>query len=804
MIGPLVQPPASMIGTTVQHYLVRERLGAGGMGEVYLAEDVRLGRPVALKFLLEHVHGDPERRGRLMTEARAASALRSSNIAAIYDIGEYGGSLFLVMEYVEGELLSAKLAEGPLPVREALDVGIQVADALDEAHGRGIIHRDIKSANIMITPRGQVKILDFGLARILGPYGVLPTGDDRTLDVPQLTMPGTLLGTVLYMSPEQARGKPADHRSDLFSLGVVLYESLTGRLPFAADSLPEVLDRLLHRDPRPVSSVVNVLSDLDAVVGRALAKDPASRYQSARDLMADLTHVKSVLGGRSARTGGAPAANTGVAQASAPTIAVMTFSNITKEPTDEWIGSGIAETVTADLKNVQGLSVIGRERIFDALRNMGSDDTTPEERFGINIGRTLGARWIVGGGFQRSGEHIRITARLVDVQTGALAKTLKIDGRTSDIFELQDRIVVELSRSLDVHLDRSDIAAIARSETESVEAYESYSKGMMTLRLASRDSLDRAIYLFEKAVEHDPNYARAWAALGQSYGLKAQFFSLPDLNDKAIEMEKRAIALDPSLVNGYSFLGSAYLGSGRYDEAIAAISRAVALEPGNATAHQALARAYWLGKGMFEEAITELHEATRINPEAGYSWLSLALLLTFVGNYDQAEEACRRAIELQEQYISGTEGLLVVGGHTRLGYVFYRRGQFDEAIREYQREMMFLSSSDHALKDRTLIELNQKLGAAFLRSGEAEEAQRHFKVAVRSYEDRVAKGADDPSTKYYVACLWALRGEADRAIRYLSESAAVLPALTRRRARTDPDLESLQDDPRFAELVREG
>jgi serine/threonine protein kinase/tetratricopeptide (TPR) repeat protein len=790
-----------MIGSTIQHYLVRERLGAGGMGEVYLAEDVRLGRPVALKFLLANVQGDPERRGRLMTEARAASSLRSSNIAAIYDIGEHNGSMFLVMEYVEGELLSAKLAAGPLGGREVVEIGIQLADALDEAHGHGIVHRDIKSANIMITPRGQVKILDFGLARIVRPDTLFTPVDDRTIDVPQLTMPGTLLGTVLYMSPEQAYGKPADHRSDLFSLGVVLYESLTGRLPFAGDSLPDVLDRLLHREPQPVSQVVpGIVAEMDAVVGRALAKEPAIRYQTARDLMTDLVHVRSILDGLSSISSRASTIQAAVLQASTPTIAVMTFANITKEPTDEWIGSGIAETVTADLKNVHGLSVIGRERIFDALRNMGSD-SAPEERFGINIGRTLGARWIVGGGFQRSGDDIRITARLVDVQTGVLAKTLKIDGRTSEIFGLQDKIVVELSQSLDVHLDRGDMVAIARSETRSVEAYESYSKGMMTLRLASRDSLDRAIYLFEKAVGHDPSYAKAWAALGQSYALKAGIFSLPDLYDKAIDMEKRAIAIDPAMANGYAFLGSAYLGSTRYDEAIAAISKAVELEPGNATAHQSLARAYWIGKGMFEEAIAELHKATAINPEGGYSWLNLALLLTFIGNYDQAEEACRRAIELQEQYISGTEGLLVVGSHARLGYVFYRRGQFDEAIREYQRELMFLSSSDHALKERTLIELHQKLGAAYLRSGDVDEARRQFKAAVKSYDDRVAKGADDPATKYYVACLWALKGDPDRAIRYLGETAAVLPALTRRRARTDPDLESLKDDPRFVALT---
>ena len=792
-----------MVGSTIQHYLVRERLGAGGMGEVYLAEDVRLGRPVALKFLLSTLQDDPERRGRLMTEARAASSLRSSNIAAIYDIGEHAGSMFLVMEYVEGELLSAKLAGGPLQVRDAVDIAIQIADALDDAHERGIVHRDVKSANVMITPRGQVKILDFGLARIGRPNTWLARPDERTLDVPQYTMPGMLLGTVLYMSPEQALGKSVDHRTDLFSLGVVLYEMLSGRLPFSGDSLPEVLDRLIHQPPPPLARFGReVPADLDAVVARALTKDPAFRYQSAREMLDDLNRVRSQLDG--ALSGAGPSglvAQPAGAATGASAIAVMTFSNISQEPSDEWIGSGIAETVTSDLKNVPGLSVIGRERIFDALRNMGSGDSVPDERFAINIGRGLGARWIIGGGFQRFGDLIRITARLVDIATGALAKTVKIDGRTSEIFELQDKIVFELTGSLNVHLDRSDMMAIARTETASVEAYESFSKGMMTLRMANRDSLDRAIYLFEKAVEHDPNYAKAWALLGQSYGLKAGFLHLPDLFDKAIEIEHRAIELDPLLAIAHSFLGSAYLGRGRYDDAILSNERAIELDPNNATAHQALSRAYWMGKGMFEEAIAEVQKATAINPEGGYSWLNLALLLTLIGNYDQAEEACRRAIELQEQYISGTEGLLVVGGHTRLGYVYYRQGRYDDAVREYQRELIFLSSSDHILKDRTLIELHQKLGAAYLRLGDGDEAERYFKLATRAYDERVANGADDPATKYYIACLWALKGDGDRAIRHLEETIAALPLLNRRRARTDPDFDSIRDDPRFGALV---
>ena len=402
------------------------------MGEVYLAEDTRLGREVALKFLASGSQTDPERRARLLTEARAASALRSSNIAAIYDIGEYEGSDFLVMEYVEGDVLSSRIAHGPLAVREAADIASQVADALSEAHSRGIVHRDIKSANIIVTARGQVKVLDFGLAKFVQ----RPGGNasvDAALTIGHDTLAGTVLGTVSYMAPEQALGRPADPRSDLFSLGVVFYEMLAGRLPFQGQSFGEVVDAILHQQP-PALARFNyaVTADVDAVVRRALEKSPEMRYQDARALYVDLVRLRTVLDD-SARVGstGRSSSSGSLAIATAPenSIAVITFANITREPADAWIGSGIAETVTADLKNVPGLTVIGRERVFDALRNLDDQHESPhDESFAIEIGRGLGARWIVAGAFQRFGPQIRITARFVQVDTGAVVRNVKIDG----------------------------------------------------------------------------------------------------------------------------------------------------------------------------------------------------------------------------------------------------------------------------------------------------------------------------------------------------------------------------------------
>ncbi|HXG91734.1 MAG TPA: protein kinase [Blastocatellia bacterium] len=811
-----------MTGNTVLHYRIGERLGAGGMGEVYRAEDLRLGRAVALKFLPASYQYDPDRRERFLKEARAASALRSPHIAAIYDIGEHEGASFIVMEYVKGELLSTRLERGPLPVCEAIEIAIQVADALDEAHNLGIVHRDIKSSNLIITERGLVKILDFGLAKVstgdLTQSGAAQ-GGDATARLGQETVVGVVLGTVSYMSPEQALAREVDNRSDIFSLGVVLYEMLTGRLPFTGNSTTEIIDRIINQEPPAVARFnYSVPFELERIIRKAIEKNPGYRYQSAREMYIDLRNLRRDLD-TNVRTGNISAYPTeqqatiilseSKPLAGAPTqlenaLAVMTFSNITKEAADDWIGSGIAETVTADAKKIHGLSVIGRERIFEVLKNLNSGQLGEfDETLAIDIGRRLGARWILSGGYQKIGEMIRITARVIEVTSGEIIKTVKIDGKISEIFDLQDKIVYELSQGLNLQLGTSEITEIERDETQSVEAYENFSRGMINLRTGSRDSLDRAIHFFEKATQLDPNYASAWAGLSAVYDLKGSFLGIPELSHKAIEFAQKAIAVNPRLSYAYQFLGGAYNSIGRFDEAIEAIKEAVRLEPNNAGAHASLARAYWIGKGMIDEAIKEFEHAIAINPQAGYSYLQLVFLHTIRGNYERAEALARAAIDLQQRYISGREGLQIVGAHTRLGYVYYRQGRYDDAIAEYEREMEFLMASDHALRDRSMIELNQKLGAAYLRKGMMEEAEKHFKRAIKKFEERVVKGSDDPFTKYYVACLYALRGEAERAIKYLEESSAHMRDFNRVRVKTDPDFESLRDHPRFQELIRE-
>ncbi|HET7619553.1 MAG TPA: protein kinase [Vicinamibacterales bacterium] len=781
----------SLTGATIEHYRIGDRLGAGGMGEVYRAEDVRLGRPVALKFLPQAYRSDTESRTRLINEARAASLLRSPNIAVTYDIGEYAGAAFIVMEYVEGEVLSSRLQRGPLTIREATELGIQVADALDEAHANGVVHRDIKSANLIWTPRGLVKVLDFGLAKFVDLDGA------AAATRAQVTMAGMVLGTVSYMSPEQALGRPVDNRSDLFSLGVVLFEAATGRMPFGGGSTTEIIDRILHETPPPPSRLnASVPPAYDAIVERATQKAPERRYQSAREMRDALRELSRDLDRPASTTSSRRMAAVGPG-APKNAVAVMTFVNITREATDDWIGAGIAETVSSDLKNVHGLEVVGRARVFDAQRQLSSASHVLDDQHAIDIGRRLGASWVVVGGYQRVADRIRITANFVAVDTGEVVRTVKVDGPLADIFDLQDRIVYDLAQGLNLDLRGSEIAGIERAETRSVEAYESYARGMMNLRQASRESLERAIAAFEDAVARDPQYAEAWAALGGACGLKAGFLGLPELARRAIELEQRALAISPGLADAHAWIASAYLMLGRADEAVASAREAVRLEPENAQARSGLARALWIGQGRFAEAIVEFERTIELNPEAGYAYLQLALLYAWEQRYERAEAIARVAVDLQERYTSGSAGLQIVGAHARLGYVYYLQGRSGQAVAEYEREMAFVSPGDHALREREIIELYVKLGAVAARQGRDSDARSYFDRALRAYAARIAGGADDPATRYYIACAHALRGDRDEALALLERTAAELPALTAARIVRDPDLASLRGDPRF-------
>ncbi len=799
---------SDLIGRSLGQYKVVAMLGAGGMGEVYQAEDTRLGRLVAIKLLPPAMRDDPERRARLRREARAASRLHSPHVAATHDLGEIGGSLFIVMEYVEGETLSRRLERGPLDLPRAIRFAMQITDALDEAHTLGILHRDVKSANLMITGRDRVKVLDFGLTKFID---TLAQADHRvtsaiTLDQP--TVAGALLGTVSYMAPEQALGQPVDHRSDLFSLGVVMHEMVTARLPFVGDTLLAISNAILHAPPAAMGRGGEAQVAYERIAGRCLEKAPEARYQSARALHDDLEQLRrgvdasTYLESSGAGSMIAPAASVAPDRhppAPGPqacrVVAVMPFANITRRPDDDWIGTGIAETVTADLKAIRGLTVIGSERVHDAMRQTEPSRGDVDEPGAIDLGRELGAAWIVAGGFQRMAEALRITARAVDVGSGTVARTVKVDGPMAEIFQLQDRVVHELGGDLNRALGLSSVSLEKRTSFPSVAAFECLSRGRLRLRESTRDSMDQAILLFKQAVELDPGYAMAWAALAAAFAMKGQFQGLPGLADKAVRLGRRAVELDPRLPEAHQWLGSAYQHLGEADQAIRHLEEAIRLDPTNSVSHILLSRVLWLQLGRIDDATVAAEHALRLSPEAGHIHMQLGLMYTLHGRYEEAETACLKAIELEKRADLGLDEMRSVGARMRLGYVYYRQGRFGAAVRAYRQEFDDLTARpDHVLSGRTLIELRQKLGAALLRGGRTEDAGRYLEQAVEGYRQRRAAGTDDPATQYYAACAYALSGDVEQAVQLFAASSEKLGAYNRWRGARDPDLESVRSE----------
>jgi tetratricopeptide (TPR) repeat protein len=456
--------------------------------------------------------------------------------------------------------------------------------------------------------------------------------------------------------------------------------------------------------------------------------------------------------------------------------------------------------VTADLKNVEGMTVIGRELIYEALRRWNAENHTDfDEKFATRVGREVGARWIIGGGYQRIGEMLRITARFVEVATGEVLKTVKIDGRMSEVFDLQDKIVHDLSRNLD--LDSGKLKGSAQRETEVIEAYEACTRARIELFSGSRAGLDEAVQLLEKAIALDPNYAQAYAFMGYAFSLKAQFLPNPALLDRAVEYLQKAIELRPMLSDSYSALGMTFIAMDRVDDAIGALNRALSIAPHDSFVHAALGRAYYIGKGMFREAAYEYEQAVNDAQEGSWVAPALAHCLTYLGDFERAEQMARRAIDAQEQYLRGHEGMQIIGAYARLGHVYYLQGRYDDAIAEYYREVVFARQSDHVLKERVLIEVYQKLTSAYVRQGSMDDAREAFGHITAGFADRLAKGADDPFTRYYVACSHAMMGNKAAAIEHLGRAIEGRRNFNAARARAEIDFEGLRSDPEFQELV---
>jgi serine/threonine protein kinase/tetratricopeptide (TPR) repeat protein len=781
-----------VIGETISHYRVVQRLGEGAMGEVYLAEDLRLRRPVALKMLRAERNEDPEARERLMGEARAASALNHPHIAVVYEIDEVaratGPLRFIAMEYVAGESFAEVGRRRDLDLDTILDLGLQVADALVEAHARGIVHRDVKPSNLLVTDSGRVKVLDFGLAQYCPPL--------RENDMTWTREPGRerdhagLLGTLAYMAPEQARGDEIDGRADEFSLGAVLYELVSSRSPFGRANAVQTLDAILHQEPAPLSARRHDprLMPLEVVLRRMLAKDRTQRYSDLREVASDL---RSVRNGHDARGPSLP-------PTPGRTIAVLDFANITGSGEDDWIGTGIAETVTSDLKGVSGLAVISRARVHECLRGLVAGQTVEPAGVAAWVGRALGARWVVTGGFQRAAESVRVTAQLLEVGSGQVGRTVKLDGRLAEIFELQDRIVRDLAEGLRLDLQPGDTHG---EETQVVEAYEAYAKGLLNVRDETFETLDRGMLLFERAATLDPGYARAHMELASALSAKADYLAAPELHERALVAFRRALELNPGLVRAWREMGWVLLSLGRDDEGREAVERALALDPTDAGALGAMARALFIGRADFAGAADWFDRALERNPRGGWFALQLSHCSALLRDFPRGEAAAARAVSLQEAFLSGQEGIRIIGAYMRLGHLAALQDRPAQALAHFDKEVSFLERVEHALRGRISIELQMRRGTALSSLGRPAEAAGAFESALRAFDERVRLGADDPFTRYYAAAVHAQRGEALEAAASLEKAARRRRRFTLVRALREPEFSPLRQEPAFMALA---
>jgi serine/threonine protein kinase len=591
--------PDSLISQTLSHYKVTRKLGSGGMGVVYEAEDSRLGRRVALKFLPAEMAQDAQLLERFQREARAASALNHPNICTIHAIELHERQHFIVMELLEGQTLAQSMGRQPFAIDRLLSTAIQITDALESAHAKGIVHRDIKPANIWVTPRGQVKILDFGLAKIERDVplavGSAATDANTVLVQSDLTSPGSAVGTMYYMSPEQARGQLVDARTDLFSLGTVLYQMATGALPFLGDTTAVVFDGILNRDPIPATTVNSALPpEMGRILNKLLEKDRDLRCQSANELKTDLNRLKRDLDSGPKRAAENADSKPGVAKSSPKTIAVLYFENLSGAKEDEYLRDGITEDIITELSKIRGLNTFSRPTVL-AFRDK---TVTPAQ-----IGQQLHASYVLTGSLRRSGNRLRINTQLVDTHTDFPLWSERYDREMKDVFEVQDEIARKIAEALRVTLSPQELEALAVKPTENLQAYDLYLRGKRYARRQTRQDLEFALQMFENAVAMDPSFAlayaacanacamfycnysrdpiwveRARAASGQAVALRwdlpevqvsqAWVLYATDLHDEAVRMVKKAIERKHDCEGAYYLLCRALFSAGRNAEIV--------------------------------------------------------------------------------------------------------------------------------------------------------------------------------------------------------------------------------------------
>jgi len=752
-----------MIGKTISHYKIQEKLGQGGMGTVFLAEDTRLDRKAALKFLPKEYTEYNDARERFKREARATAALNHPNIVTIYETSDYEDQTFIAMEYVDGETLKDKISrEGKQPsllldetdplhtskINELIKISIQICEGLEDAHIAGIIHRDIKPANIIIDKKDRVKILDFGLAKLKG--------------ASQLTMESTILGTVHYMSPEQVQGKEADSRTDIWSLGVLFYEMLTGQLPFTGEYPQAIMYAIVNEDPEPLSALNQFIpSELEVYVNKMLQKEPVERYQKAEQILSDLKSLSKKLKPDVEKEKDS--------ETSKPSVAVLPFLDMSPEKDQEYFCDGVAEELINELTNTRDLHVVARTSAF-AFKGTDTDIR--------DIGKKLNVTTVLEGSVRKAGNRLRITAQLINVSDGYHIWSQKYDRDFEDIFAIQDEIAQKIGNKLKSSLN---LETKKRKErySRNLEAYEFYLRGLYYWNKFSSEWLEKAIGYFRKAIEKDPHFALAYAALAEVHVFQATAFALQPPRDampKAKAAAEKALQLDPNLPEAHAALGLvATFFEWDSEKAKKCFRQSITLNPNYAGAHLMLEFPLSLLDNNFDEAIIELTRALELDPLNLLVRLRIGYIYIYKYDYDRAVDEFQKTLDVEPNYAPARSSLMCAYG---------QKGMYDKALSEGEKALA-IAGPVHA----TIGNMGYYCG----RAGKETQAMEYLSILL----DQAKNGIISP---FWIAGIYLGLNEIDSAFEWLNK------ALNQRDSNLlyimVPIFDPIRKDTRYKELLK--